>query len=489
MKHILILVVGVFGVTLLMGQQPTYFSGKISSDTRWSGDVYLNGDVIVARNATLTIDAGTRIFIAPHQDATRSGADPDLTEIIVLGRLVAQGTDRGGRILFTSAAQEQRMRDWYGIVIKNRRSQSILRNCLVEYGYKGITAYGSSPIIENCEIRFNFYIGISAEVRAAPQIRDCLILGHDYAGIYCELGASPVIEGNVINQNANGILIFDRSNPDIGHQSAENGQSRGENRIFNNFEYDVYNHSSNEIYAQNNVWNTEDLEEIYSRIFDREDNPAYGAVIVEPYFGQKLPRTRPQRTLPPVPTVALESSINTSPQANANTQPTGRTGENQNVEGSALDTTHNLPSLPSGTEQPSVSPTPVKRETVYVYQPPPKSETTNKQPEETQPAKPTIQEPVIEALLDGGKRQYIRRVKPEYPSIYLNTGTEGTVILEVIVGHDGRVENYRVLRSDGELFTAAAVEAVKQYRYKPGTMNGKPVKFRVIERFRFKIGG
>ncbi len=486
MKRIFIWAIGVFGATLLLGQQPNYVSGKISKDTRWSGDVHINGDVVVARNATLTIDAGTRIFIAPHQDVTRGGTDPELTEIIILGKLVARGAERGGRILFTSAAKAQRMRDWYGIVIKGRRQQSELRNCIIEYAYKGITAYGSAPVIENCEVRFNFYIGISAEVRAKPTIRNCLILGNGVAGINCELGSAPLVEGNIINQNTNGVIIFDRSNPDIGHQPAEGVQSKGGNRIFNNFEYDIYNHSSMEIYAQNNLWNTEDVAEIRKRIFDREDNAAYGPVIFEPYFGQTQPPIARRRALPPVPSIALESSVSTNGPENRGSA----SGTRNNVSANkSIDTLAVAEQRTPSAE--NISPVPVKRETVYVYQPPPepsKPEKTEAKKEES-PPKPQIQEPVLEAFLDGGKRQYIRRVKPEYPKIYLNTGTEGTVILQVVVGRDGRVESYRVLRSDGELFTAAAIDAIKQYRYKPGTMNGKPVKFRVIERFRFKIGG
>jgi len=442
MKRIFIWAIGVFGATLLLGQQPNYVSG---------------------------------------------GTDPELTEIIILGKLVAQGAERGGRILFTSAAKAQRMRDWYGIVIKGRRQQSELRNCIIEYAYKGVTAYGSAPVIENCEVRFNFYIGISAEVRAKPIIRNCLILGNGVAGINCELGSEPLVEGNIINQNTNGIIIFDRSNPDIGHQPPEGNQSKGSNRIFNNFEYDIYNHSSMEIYAQNNLWNTEDVEEIRKRIFDREDNAAYGPVIFEPYFGQTQPPVARRRTLPPVPSIALESSVNTSTPENTGSTSGAPVNEATTRSGDTLATVaeQNVPSAKN------ISSVTVKRETVYVYQPPPETskpaETEAKQPET--PPKPQIQEPVLEAFLDGGKRQYIRRVKPEYPKIYLNTGTEGVVILQVVVGRDGRVESYRVLRSDGDLFTAAAIDAIKQYRYKPGTMNGKPVKFRVIERFRFKIGG
>jgi TonB family protein len=44
------------------------------------------------------------------------------------------------------------------------------------------------------------------------------------------------------------------------------------------------------------------------------------------------------------------------------------------------------------------------------------------------------------------------------------------------VDEEGRVENLRVLRSPG-VFEQAAVEAVRQWRYSPVILNGRPEKF------------
>jgi TonB family protein len=102
-------------------------------------------------------------------------------------------------------------------------------------------------------------------------------------------------------------------------------------------------------------------------------------------------------------------------------------------------------------------------------------------------ATPMIQEPILEAFLDSGKREYIRRAQPEYPRIYLQTGTEGDVLVEVIVDRQGNIEDQRVLRSDGELFTEASLSALKKFLYKPGKMSGQPVKYKIVERFRFTL--
>ena len=100
---------------------------------------------------------------------------------------------------------------------------------------------------------------------------------------------------------------------------------------------------------------------------------------------------------------------------------------------------------------------------------------------------PEITEPVIEVLLDGGKRKYAHRQNPQYPKMYLKTGHQGRVLMEVTVDRRGLVVEYRPLRSDGDLFTDAAIEAVKKTRYKPGTYKGKPVKFKIVELYVFKL--
>ncbi len=94
-------------------------------------------------------------------------------------------------------------------------------------------------------------------------------------------------------------------------------------------------------------------------------------------------------------------------------------------------------------------------------------------------------EPVIESFLDGGRRQYLQKKKAEFPESMTDV-TAGMVLLEVVVGKDGRILNFRVLRSDGHAFTEAARITLQEYRYKPGTVQGVPVSFKVIERFEFK---
>jgi TonB family protein len=51
----------------------------------------------------------------------------------------------------------------------------------------------------------------------------------------------------------------------------------------------------------------------------------------------------------------------------------------------------------------------------------------------------------------------------------------GTVVVEVAVGATGEIENVRVVR-DFPGFTEAALSAVKKWKFKPATLDGKPIR-------------
>ena len=68
----------------------------------------------------------------------------------------------------------------------------------------------------------------------------------------------------------------------------------------------------------------------------------------------------------------------------------------------------------------------------------------------------------------------IADVTPVYPAIARAARVQGIVILEATIGEDGGVRDVRVLRSI-PLLDAAAVDAVRQWRFTPTLLNGQPV--------------
>ncbi len=67
-----------------------------------------------------------------------------------------------------------------------------------------------------------------------------------------------------------------------------------------------------------------------------------------------------------------------------------------------------------------------------------------------------------------------RHVNPEYPAIAQSARVQGVVIVEAVIGDDGRVQDARILRSI-PLLDQAALDAVGQWEFTPTLLNGQPV--------------
>ncbi len=69
----------------------------------------------------------------------------------------------------------------------------------------------------------------------------------------------------------------------------------------------------------------------------------------------------------------------------------------------------------------------------------------------------------------------IQQVKPQYPASAKLARIEGKVVLQAVIGKDGTIQNLHVI-SGHPLLTPAAIDAVKQWRYKPYYLNAEPVE-------------
>jgi periplasmic protein TonB len=98
---------------------------------------------------------------------------------------------------------------------------------------------------------------------------------------------------------------------------------------------------------------------------------------------------------------------------------------------------------------------------------PPEPPLTVRPPESTrEPLK--VSQGVQEAKL-------LRKVIPLYPPLAITTRTQGTVHLIGVIGRDGSIRDLQVI--DGHpLLVRAALDAVKQWIYKPTLLNGTPVE-------------
>jgi TonB family protein len=79
----------------------------------------------------------------------------------------------------------------------------------------------------------------------------------------------------------------------------------------------------------------------------------------------------------------------------------------------------------------------------------------------------------------------IKRVAPQYPAAALAVHAQGAVLIEATISKDGSVLNPKVLKGDAVL-ARAAVEAVRQWRYKPYYLDGAPVEIQTQITVNFK---
>ena len=79
----------------------------------------------------------------------------------------------------------------------------------------------------------------------------------------------------------------------------------------------------------------------------------------------------------------------------------------------------------------------------------------------------------------------IKRVNPVYPHAALAIHAQGAVQIEATVNKEGRVVNPKVLSGDAVL-AQAALDAVRQWRYKPYYLDGEPVEIKTQITVNFK---
>lgn len=90
----------------------------------------------------------------------------------------------------------------------------------------------------------------------------------------------------------------------------------------------------------------------------------------------------------------------------------------------------------------------------------------------------------------GGQLKEPRKIKyvePVYPEIARRARVGGPVILEVVVDKEGNPKSIKVLRGLSMGLTEAAVDAVKQWKWEPSTLNGRPVEVIVVVTVNFRL--
>jgi len=173
-------------------------------NTVWKGKVVVEGDVLVAKGAKLTILPGTVVTIKKRDDTMIGPVfiDPR-NEITVRGTLVAKGTKKNRIVFKYEETGLGKRRKWAGIIFDSDENKSILSYTEVDGADIGITIIGSSPLIENSVFKENNVAIVTQE------------------------GADPIIRKNLITDGKEGILNWGKNtNPEIKENQIINMEER-----------------------------------------------------------------------------------------------------------------------------------------------------------------------------------------------------------------------------------------------------------------------
>lgn len=101
--------------------------------------------------------------------------------------------------------------------------------------------------------------------------------------------------------------------------------------------------------------------------------------------------------------------------------------------------------------------------------------------------RPTLAPPtqVSRGVMEGA---LIQKVQPVYPHLAVVTRIQGSVVLQAVISREGEIEKLQVV-SGSPYLSGAAVEAVRQWRYRPYRLNGVPVEVETQIVVNFTLGG
>ncbi len=185
---------------------PRKISGNIRHNQWWWGRVHMIGDVVITPGAHVRIIPGTQVEVFPPAAGSMElGIDPQLSELIVQGELIADGS-QSYPIVFKPHSVDEKKRHsygWYGLVFEApSASTSSINYVRFEHGKYGVYCSNSSPKIHHCLIK-SCSVGVYVTGwDAARNIRD-----------KSDLATTTWIEGNTFIQNEAAVMSVNHADP------------------------------------------------------------------------------------------------------------------------------------------------------------------------------------------------------------------------------------------------------------------------------------
>ncbi|MFZ5446697.1 MAG: hypothetical protein ACOZQL_42310 [Myxococcota bacterium] len=197
----------------------------ISTNTTWSSNQALSGDVRVEPGVTLTINAGVTVTAAAS-DAANLGTDSARVELIVRGTLVVNGT-AGAPVTFTSAGSGAGA--WTGLRVESGGTATVT-SAIVEEAVVGLDNTASITV-SGSTFRASTW-GVRASSGASGTVGTSFFTGNTY-GVYGNGGSVTVDHATLVS---NGYAVY---------SAASSGTLTVSNSVVtNNTSYGLYRSSS-----------------------------------------------------------------------------------------------------------------------------------------------------------------------------------------------------------------------------------------------------
>jgi hypothetical protein len=269
-----------------------YGDHVIESDTVWAGEVIIEGVVLVGRKATLRIKPGTTIrFRKTDRDNDGIGD----SEIRVLGQMLAEGRP-DSPILFESAEQNPRPKDWSYLLIFTSGKRNSIDYCRFRHAFSGVQVHFSTAVISNSIFEENNE-GVRFG-RARLSITGNLFRNNEVGIRFTRMEGPVSISENEITENRRGIFLVpsgqniqDFFEPDRSGKPWNTGRLLiTANNIHNNSGYDLSLGEKQfwDLDVSGNWWGSRDPQSIQQGIFDKTTDPELGKALFMPYAERRF---------------------------------------------------------------------------------------------------------------------------------------------------------------------------------------------------------
>ncbi|MCK4839263.1 MAG: right-handed parallel beta-helix repeat-containing protein [Desulfobulbaceae bacterium] len=274
-------------------KSPLYLKEQlIRHDTTWSGEIIIEGVVVIGRAATLTIIPGTSIrFKRIDRDQDGTGD----SELRILGGIIAEGT-ADQPITFASAETKPARRDWSYLLIYTSAKINRINFCEFRHGFSGLQVQFSTASVRNSLFTDNNE-GIRFG-RTDLAIENNRFTNNKIGIRFTRMEGPVIIRNNEITNNRTGIFLVpsgqnirDFFEPDRSGRPWNTGRlDISNNNIYDNFAYNL-NLGEKQFWdldMAGNYWGSDNREVIGARIFARNRDKSLGKVIYKPFAAKRI---------------------------------------------------------------------------------------------------------------------------------------------------------------------------------------------------------